>query len=78
MKNIFKIIAISLTFGLVMGISALSIAQPPDPPGSHGESGNMPPGGGAAPVGSGLIMLIGMGLAYGTKKVFQANKELEK
>jgi hypothetical protein len=77
MKNIFKIIVISLTFGLVMGITALSIAQPPDPPGSHGQGGNMPPGGGMAPVGSGMVILIGMGAAYGAKKIFRAYKNQE-
>jgi hypothetical protein len=77
MKNKFRIIAISLTFGLIIGFSALSIAQPPDPPGGHGADGNQLPGGGMAPVGSGIVMLISMGAAYGARKVYNARKRLE-
>jgi len=77
MKNRFKILAISLTFGLLIGLSAISIAQPPDPPGGHGSGGNQSPGGGLAPIGSGLIVLLGMGAAYGAKKIFDARKKLE-
>lgn len=77
MKNRYKILAISLTIGVVMGVSALSFAQPPDPPGGgHGMTGDQAPGGGA-PVGSGLVVLLGMGAAYGAKKIFQVNKKLE-
>jgi len=77
MKNRFRILAISLTLGLFIGISAISIAQPPNPPGSHGSGGNQAPGGGMAPIGSGLVVLLGMGAAYGAKKVFNARKKLE-
>jgi len=79
MKNKYKILAISLTFGLLVGISAISFAQPgpPPPPDEHGSGGNQSPGGGTAPIGSGLIMLLGMGAAYGAKKVFDARKRLE-
>jgi hypothetical protein len=35
------------------------------------------PIGGPAPVGSGLVMLISMGAAYGAKKVYNARKRLE-
>jgi hypothetical protein len=77
MKNTFKILAVSLTLGLMIGISAMSIAQPPNPPGSHGSTGNQSPSGGMAPIGSGIIMLLSMGAAYGAKKVFNARKKLE-
>lgn len=78
MKNIFKILAISFTIGLVAGISAISMAQPsaPPPPSGHGQNGNQAPGG-PAPIGSGLAILVTMGAAYGAKKVFDARKRLE-
>jgi hypothetical protein len=56
----------------------VSIAQgppPPPPPGGPGTSDT--PIGGAAPVGSGLVMLISMGAAYGAKKIYNARKRLE-
>jgi polyferredoxin len=77
MKNIFKILVISLIVGFFTALSLTSMAQPsaPPPPASHGQSGNQ--AGGPAPVGSGLIILLGMGAAYGTKKLFNARKRLE-
>jgi hypothetical protein len=79
MKNKFRILAISLTFGLIIGISAISLAQPgpPPPPEGHGSDGNQAPSGGTAPIGSGLLMLLGMGAAYGAKKVYNSRKKLE-
>ena len=77
MKNKFKILAISLTLGLFIGISGISLGQPgPPPPSEHGQGGNQAPGG-AAPIGSGLVMLLGMGAAYGFKKIYNARKRLE-
>ena len=77
MKNRFRILAISLTLGLFIGISAVTIAQPPAPPADHGQGGNASPGGGTAPVGSGLVVLLSMGAAYGAKKLFHARRKLE-
>lgn len=77
MKNTFRILAISLTLGLIIGISAISLAQPPNPPGNHGSTGNQSPSGGMAPIGSGIVMLLSMGAAYGAKRVFNARKKLE-
>jgi hypothetical protein len=75
MKNKFRILAISLTLGLFIGLNTISIAQPP-PPLNHGSEGNQGAGG-AAPIGSGLVVLLGMGAAYGFKKVYNARKRLE-
>ena len=33
------------------------------------------PGGGAAPIGGGLFILLGLGAAYGSKKVYSLVKE---
>ena len=78
MKNIFQKAAIILTLGLVMGISAVTFAQPgpPPPPADHGLGGNASPGG-PAPVGSGLAILLSLGAAYGSKKIYDARKRLE-
>ena len=50
---------------------------PPPPPGSgHGQSGNQT--GGNAPVGGGLFILLGLGAAYGGKKIYKILKEEDK
>jgi len=49
---------------------------PPPPPGSgHGQSGNQT--GGNAPIGSGTIILLMLGAAYGGKKVYHYFKDEE-
>lgn len=61
---------------MVIGIllTSISIAQgPPDPPLDHGESGDQ--SGGAAPVGSGIAILLSLGIAYGGKKFYDLKKE---
>jgi len=70
MKKSKIIILISLA--LIMFLAIDSYAQP-QPPG-HDATGNVP-GGGGAPIGGGLLILIGMGVAYGAKKIFQLRKE---
>jgi hypothetical protein len=61
----------------VFGISLASMAQLAEPGDGSGGDPNDDPGGGVvgggAPIGSGLVIIIGMGLAYGTKKVFKLN-----
>lgn len=75
MKTRFKILALSLTLGFILGLSNISIPQPP-PPSGHGYDGNPTPGG-TAPVGSGLVIMIAAGAMYGSKKMFHAWKRLE-
>ncbi len=50
-----------------------AFAQVPPPPGQHGQSGNQPAGN--APIGSGLFILLGLGAAYGGKKLYQMKSE---
>ena len=75
MKNIIKPFTIAL---LVVGVTLIPsniTAQPdppPPPPSGHGESGDQLPGGGA-PIGSGLFILLGLGAAYGGKKIYNWN-----
>lgn len=58
----------------IIGLSTCLLAQaPPPPPPDHGQTGNQ--NGGNAPIGSGLVILISLGLAYGGKKVYDWKKE---
>jgi len=70
-KTIFILSFIALT-----GFSTISTAQaPPPPPGSHGASTSLPPsndgGGGGAPIGSGVALLVSLGLMYGAYKMYR-------
>jgi len=72
LKNIVTIIIVAMSFS--------AIAQgPPNPPGGSGgttnNSGNQ--NGGNAPIGGGLFILIGLGVAYGSKKIYDLYKEGE-
>jgi len=77
MKKIKKIIAIlSLTICLIIPISLLSQDVPPPPPsGGHGETGNQD---GGAPIGGGLFILLGMGIAYGGVKGYKFYQKKKK
>jgi hypothetical protein len=72
MKTKIRLIAAVLTISLLT-ISPLVLnaqgGNPPPPPDEHGQSGNLPPGGGA-PIGSGMVILLALGAAYGGKKLF--------
>jgi len=61
--------AIVVLFVIMVSVTTTNLlAQvPPPPPPGHGSTGNQP--GGNAPIGSGLFILIGLGAAYGGKKV---------
>lgn len=66
-----KIVSIkTLTLALlIIFFTATSFAQEPPPPPGDPSSGNTnPPVGGGAPVGSGLAILVALGLGYGFKK----------
>ena len=63
-----------LTIVFILSAS-IGFTQPPPPPSGagHGASGNQT--GGNAPVGSGLIILLGLGAAYGSKKLYSMHAE---
>ena len=49
--------------------------NPPHPNGGNApNSGTNTPVGGGAPIGGGLIIMIALGAAYGSKKVYNAFK----
>jgi len=64
-----------LTIAFFLSMSFTAIAQPPPPPdgGSSNNSGNQL--GGNAPIGGGLFILLGLGAAYGGRKLYQLRKE---
>ncbi len=66
MKKLIKKPAIIALFVLFLSITAFP--QPPLPPG-HGEPDDQP-----APIGSGIAILLALGVAYGAKKVYNARK----
>ena len=66
----------TILFTIVLTLSAsIGFTQPPPPPtgAGHGASGNQT--GGNAPIGSGLFILLGLGAAYGGKKLYRLNSE---
>jgi len=77
MKKAIISLIITGLFIIVPAIIASASAPPQPPPPPGGGNNPNPIGGGAAPIGSGLVILMSMGAAYGAKKVFNARKRLE-
>ena len=75
MKRTIKTIAV--IFFLAM-LPVLSNAQPPDPGGNGGPGSNPGPGdtptGGGAPIDGGLSILMLLGAAYSTKKLYKVRQ----
>jgi hypothetical protein len=72
MKKNIKNMLLSLSIVLVTS-TALLAQGPPDPPEDPGDGGG--PVGGSAPIDSGIGILLTLGAAYGTRKVYKAFKE---
>jgi hypothetical protein len=63
-------------FIISLSIGAMAQTDPPNPPdGGHGLDGDQPAGN--APVSGGVFILLGLGAAYGGKKVFDLKKSEE-
>lgn len=62
---------------ILVAIPTLIFSQPSPGSNSNGDpvSGN-PIGGGAAPVGSGIALLLALGAGYGAKRIYDARKKL--
>lgn len=54
-------------------IISLFAQVPPPPPQEHGSDINE--SGGSAPIGGGLFILLGLGAAYGSKKLYNMGKD---
>ncbi len=74
-KKILVPILISLS--LLFSVSVFAGDPPPGPGGDPTSDPGATPIGGGAPVGSGLVLLVGMGLAYAGRKTFQLTQEKE-
>jgi len=70
-----QILSITLiTMFMLFTYNGFSQGPPTPPSGSgHGASGNQT--GGNAPIGGGLFILLGLGAAYGSKKLYALKKE---
>ncbi len=77
MKKIIKIL--SATVFILMASALFSSLNAQPNPGQNGNGGNVggpPIGGGAAPLGSGIVMMAVLAVGYGVRKVYDARKEL--
>lgn len=73
MKKLHKFLLIVLISLTVTSVDILAQDSPPPPPvGGHGSSGNQESG---APIGGGLFILLGLGAAYGGKKIYDLRKD---
>ncbi len=69
------IVLFSLLFSLLLwSNNANAQTVPPPPNGGHGQSTNQAAGG-SAPIGGGLFILLGLGIAYGGRKLYQMKTE---
>ncbi len=73
MKKI--VLILMLLAGLQLGTNSLHAQTAPDPPANHGSDSNESPAGGGAPIGGGLFILLGLGAAYGGKKLYGHRKQ---
>jgi hypothetical protein len=66
-----------LLMAIFLSFSPVLLAQDPPPPpsGGHGQTGNQSPPGGGTPIGSGLVLLLALGAAYGGKKLYTLKKQ---
>jgi hypothetical protein len=74
-KDFFKACILGFLFSaLSLGVQAQDPPNLPPPPPNPSANGNGVVGG-LAPIGSGLGILLGLGLAYGATKVIRKNSE---
>ncbi|MDO9512913.1 MAG: hypothetical protein Q7J34_14255 [Bacteroidales bacterium] len=75
MKKLLLITAI-LIFPLAMAFAQPNPGQNAGGTPAGGTGGGAPIGGGAAPVGSGIALLLALGAGYGAKKIYDVRKKL--
>jgi hypothetical protein len=72
MKKAIKLLLIA---GIFLSLPLLSMAQtPPHPNGGGGPGGGNTPVGGGAPIDGGLSIMLLLGAAYGSRKIYQFKK----
>ena len=72
MKNIIRTFIVVSFLTVLPLLSTAQVMGPSDP---NGSPQGQPIGGGGAPIGGGLFILLGLGAAYGGKKVYNMNKK---
>ena len=78
MKIYFNLFKFFFTLILLFSIHTVSLSQPPPPPAAaHGTAANSPAGAGAAPIGEGMFLLLGLAGLYGGKKIYDLRKPLK-
>jgi len=73
MKTIKLIITGIFISVLSFGVMAQG---PPDPPDGHGSDQDEEPGGNA-PLSGGVYVLLGLGLVYGGKRIYELRKNIQ-
>lgn len=76
-KHIFRVLGLLILTGALAVITPVmgqTGGDPPPPPSQHGETGNLPAGGGA-PIGEGLAILTFLGAAYTVRKWYLKHKK---
>ena len=76
MKKIFRTIFVVILFLITPLFMSNIFADLPPDPGSGGPGGGDLPVGGGSPIGGGIVMMMVLGAAYGSKKVFNARKKV--
>lgn len=77
MKTRINIFFIAIAFA-ILGLTSVSVAQPNPGSNSGGdEPGGPPIGGGNAPTGSGITLILLMAAGYGVKRYFDARNKFE-
>ena len=72
MKKYLKFILLFITVILISITLNVYADRTPNPP---PQGGDKPPVGGAAPIGSGLVILLVLGSGYGAKKFYDYKKK---
>ena len=75
MKKAIRIVLLTVFF-ITFTVALNTIIGQPMPGGDPSGGGVNPPVGGYAPIGSGIFLLIAMGLGYGAKKIYNARKKI--
>lgn len=80
MKISWKVIA-GICIIIIMILSDTSVfaqgGPPPPPTGGHGQTTNLPPEGGNAPIGNGIAFLISLGVGYGIATILKKKNLIE-
>ncbi len=77
MKNIITKLLKVFVIVMMVSFAYSAEAQPPPPPGGSTGTGNNTGNsqGGTAPIGGGLFILLGLGAAYGGRKLYQLQND---